>query len=266
MRRVTTVEIDGRPATVEDVYRAATWNYGHYTSMQVRGGRVAGLGLHLRRLGEGSAVLFPEAAPPGEQRVRELIRRAVGDRRDASVRVTVLPEPGDRSRTAVMVAVSEAVPDEPSGPLRVRTTTYDRELPHVKHMATLGLTFHAQQARLAGFDDVLFVRGCGAITEGSAWNVAFWDGERVVWPEGPQLAGITMQLLKLGLDRIGVPQASHRLTNPEVSDMRAVSAINSHHPTQPIIEIDGQRYIDGGELSEILHRAWKEIDAEPLSG
>ncbi|GAA2848850.1 hypothetical protein Acy02nite_01400 [Actinoplanes cyaneus] len=71
---MTLVEINGEPASVEAVYRAATWNYGHYTSMQVRGRAVAGLSLHLSRLDEGSAMLFPNATPPSHEQIRNLHR------------------------------------------------------------------------------------------------------------------------------------------------------------------------------------------------
>ena len=40
------VEIDGEPATPQDLHRVAVMNYGHFTSMQVREGRVHGFELH----------------------------------------------------------------------------------------------------------------------------------------------------------------------------------------------------------------------------
>jgi branched-subunit amino acid aminotransferase/4-amino-4-deoxychorismate lyase len=90
-------------ADVEALYRAATWNYGHFTSMQVRHGAVAGLDLHFRRLREGSAVLFPDAAPHSDDYLTELIGHALGDQRHASVRFTVIPSPTDRAVTPAMV-------------------------------------------------------------------------------------------------------------------------------------------------------------------
>jgi branched-subunit amino acid aminotransferase/4-amino-4-deoxychorismate lyase len=44
------VEIDGEPASPQDLHRVAVMNYGHFTSMQVRQGRVPGFKLHLDRL------------------------------------------------------------------------------------------------------------------------------------------------------------------------------------------------------------------------
>lgn len=51
-------EFDGRPATEEDLGRALFFNYGHFTAMQVRGGRVRGLDLHLARLDAANRELF----------------------------------------------------------------------------------------------------------------------------------------------------------------------------------------------------------------
>jgi hypothetical protein len=70
------VEIDGEPATPQDLHRVAVMNYGHFTSMQVREGRVHGFELHLSRLASSSAVLFDHALE--RERVRVLIRHAWG--------------------------------------------------------------------------------------------------------------------------------------------------------------------------------------------
>lgn len=258
------MELNGQLATVEDVHRAATWNYGHFTSMQVRGGAVPGLSLHLRRLSEASAVLFPDAIPPSGDQVRTFIDQALGDKNDASVQVTVLPNPTRQPNTDIMVSVAEPVDDAPRPPLRVRTVQYERELPHLKHLATLGLTFHRLQARHAGFDDVLFASRDGSPLEGSVWNIAFWDGAQVVWPEGPLLAGITMQLLRLGLQRLGVPDAIQKMTRESLNEMTAAAATNSHCPAQPIAAIDETAFPIDQTFTALLRRAWQQADWEPI--
>ncbi|WP_430784238.1 aminotransferase class IV [Actinoplanes sp. G11-F43] len=259
-----TLEINGEPATVGAVHRAAAWNYGHYTSMQVRDWAVTGLTMHLRRLAESSRELFPDAAVPDGGHVRALIGQALGDRRDASVRVTVLPGPGGMTQTDIMVAVSEPVPDTPRPALRVTTVEYERDMPHLKHLATMGLTVHGMSARRAGFDDALFIRRDGTLTEGTVWNAAFWDGERVIWPSGPQLAGITMLVLRQGLSRLGVPDVSLRMTRDSPAGMTAAAAANSHCPAQPIATIDEHVLPQDEVLVSLLRRAWQEIDREPL--
>lgn len=227
--------------------------------MQVRERSVRGLGLHLRRLEEGSLELFGEGVERDDDRIRELIRHALGAERDASVRVTLVPRVGDPSATDVMVSVSDPVGDRPKPALRVRTTTYERELPHLKHAATMGLTYQWLQAQAAGFDDVLFVGRDGGLREGSVWNVAFWDGQQVVWPRADVLPGITMQLLQGAMTRIGTPWSTRRLTVDDLPALRAAAATNSHCPSQPLACIDQVAFADPGALEGVLDTAWADV-------
>jgi 4-amino-4-deoxychorismate lyase len=266
MARVLTIEINGKPADAADLHRVATWNYGHFTSMQVREGSVRGLDLHLRRLEGASLALFGEGAESDDGQIRELIRHALGEARDASVRVTVVLQVGvPPLSTDVMVSVSDPVSDAPQPALRVRTSTYECELPHLKHVVTMGLTYQWLQARAAGFDDVLFVGRDGRLREGSVWNVAFWDGQQVVWPRADVLPGITMRLLQGGLTRIGVPWSKLPLTSDDLPALRAAAATNSHCPSQPLASIDKATFPDdGGALVHALDSAWAGIPGDPV--
>jgi hypothetical protein len=69
---VIAVQINGEPATAEDLAPLAFAGYGHYTSMQVRERAVRGLDLHLERLRRGSVELFGAAADPA--RLRRCLR------------------------------------------------------------------------------------------------------------------------------------------------------------------------------------------------
>ncbi|MCG5468903.1 aminotransferase class IV [Micromonospora sp. LAH09] len=261
---MTHVELNGGPADVDAMHRAATWNYGHFTSMQVRNRAVIGLGLHLCRLREGSAALFPDATSPSDDEIRAFIGHALRDEQDASVRVTVLPSLTNGASTDVMVSVSEPTLETPRPPLRVRTVRYERELPHLKHMATLGLTYHYLQARRAGFDDVLFAGQDGFLREGSVWNIAFWDGDRVIWPEAPMLTGITMQVLRLGMRKLGIPDETRRLTRESLNGIRAAATTNSHCPAQPVAAVDETAFPGDDTFTSLLHRAWQEAPWEPV--
>ncbi|MGW7544503.1 aminotransferase class IV [Streptomyces sp. NPDC054770] len=266
---MSNVEINGRPADVEDLHRVATRNYGHFTAMQVRDGAVRGLELHLKRLEGASRELF--GVPGGDRdrdRLRGFIRHAVRGVRATSVRVSVVPgagEPsapgaGEPSAPDVMVSVTAPVADEPGPALRVRTVVYERELPHLKHLATMGLTYQRRMAREAGFDDALFVGRDGYLREGSIWNVAFWDGEQVVWPEAAVLPGITMQLLQGASAKAGVPWSTRRLTTDDLPSLRAAAATYSHCPAQPLAGIDDVPFPgDGAALTDALRAAWAEV-------
>ena len=80
------VEIEGKepsPPTLLSVTSA----YGHFTAMQVRNGRTRGLALHMERLASSNREAFQADFDP--DRTRSLIRHALGDAADASVRVYV---------------------------------------------------------------------------------------------------------------------------------------------------------------------------------
>ncbi|MDI6102080.1 aminotransferase class IV [Actinoplanes sp. NEAU-A12] len=255
---MTHVEINGAPPSVEALHRAAVGNHGHYTSMQVRDRAVAGLDLHLERLRAASGEVFPDSPAPSDDTIIELIGHALRDDRDASVRVTVL------SGMDVMVSVAGPVRDDRKPPLRVRTVHYEREVPHLKHRATFGLTHHHLKARRAGFDDVLFTGRDGTVLEGSVWNVVFWNGEQVVWPEAPMLAGITMRVLRRALHELGVPDTTARLTVADLPGLAGAAATNSHCPDQPIAAVDDVPFPGNEPLTALLRRAWLSISWQPL--
>ena len=97
------IEVDGGPATVDQLAHQAIVNYGHFTAMQVRHGAVRGLGLHLSRLDSATRELFGSGLD-GEL-VRAHVRHALGaDVRDGSVRISVF-QPDADERPSIMVVV-----------------------------------------------------------------------------------------------------------------------------------------------------------------
>ena len=165
--------------------------------MQVRSRRTRGLALHLARLEAANRELF-EAELDGA-RVRELIRHALRDVEDASVRVYAF-ESGDEP--TIMVTVKQ--PGDVSTPQRLQSVRYQRPEAHLKHLAT-EQGFYSRLARRNGFDDALLTTSDGVISETSIANIGFFDGSGVVWPAAPLLHGITMQLLERKLVELSVP-------------------------------------------------------------
>jgi branched-subunit amino acid aminotransferase/4-amino-4-deoxychorismate lyase len=165
--------------------------------MQVRARRARGLALHLARLEAANRELF-EAELDGE-RVRELIRHALRDVEDASVRVYAFES---NDEPTIMVTVKQ--PGDVSTPQRLQSVRYQRPEAHLKHLAA-GQGFYSRLARRSGFDDALLTTSDGFISESSIANIGFFDGSGVVWPAAPFLHGITMQLLERKLVELGMP-------------------------------------------------------------
>jgi branched-subunit amino acid aminotransferase/4-amino-4-deoxychorismate lyase len=193
---VTRIEIDGVPPAPDRLW-ATVSAYGHFTAMQVRDGRARGLALHLRRLEAANREAFGVGLD-GE-RVRALVRHALGATRDASVRVYVFEAPG---APATMVTVK--APAEMATPQRLQSARYRRPDAHIKHVAT-DQGHYRRLAQRDGFEDAVLVGPDGVVAETTLANIGFFDGAAVVWPDAPMLHGITMQLLERELAGRGVP-------------------------------------------------------------
>ena len=141
------------------------------------------------------------------ERLLGLMRHALRDVEDASLRVYVFEAEG---APATMVTVRPA--GEVTSPQRLQSVRYQRPDAHLKHLAT-GQAYYGRLAHRNGFDDALLASDGGLVSETAIANVGFLDSDGVVWPDAPQLHGITMQLLERDLPDRGVPsrRASVRL-------------------------------------------------------
>ncbi|MER5737449.1 aminotransferase class IV [Streptomyces sp. NPDC002262] len=249
------IEIDGVPAADPGALAAVLGGYGHFTAMQVREGRVKGLGLHLERLDRATRELF--GAPLPGARVRELLGRAVGasGRRDASARVYVY-EHG--ARPLVAVTVREAAPDGPAAPRRLTAVDYLRPAAHLKHLGGFGQRYHGDAARRAGFDEALLTTPAGEVAEGAVSNVAFWDGTSLVWPTAPHLTGVTMALLASRL-----PSLHRPVTVSELTSFRAAFVANSRE-IAPVTGIDAIAYPVDEALMGRVFAAYAAVPGEEI--
>jgi branched-subunit amino acid aminotransferase/4-amino-4-deoxychorismate lyase len=246
--------INGRPAAIDAMRPAATANYGHFTLMQMRGGGVRGWHLHLDRLDHGSRTLFGQRID--RRLVTRHVREAAAGTSDATIRVNVFTAMSLRGPVAgapLDIMVNVTLPVAPDlRPLRVKSLPYRRDLPEVKHVGGFGLAWQRRLAQSAGFDDALFVDGAGEIAEGSIWNVGFWDGTRIIWPAAPALAGITMLILRHGLDRRGIPWEVRKITLRDLPGFHAAFLCNSIAAGQPIAAIDGHGFAADPALTTLL--------------
>ncbi len=260
--------IDGAPATVEDLTHQALVNYGAYTSFAVADGAVRGLDRHLARLTHAGHALFGAAVP--EDRVQNLIRQALGDRTDAFVRVSLFSRdirprsPSHEGPPSVMVGVFQPVSPLGETPLRLQVQTYAREAPDLKHVATMGLIRARRQARLAGYDDALFVDPEGRISEGSLWNIGFLCGDTVIWPEAPMLEGVSQALIKAHLADVGLKQETRVITVADLPGFEGAFITNSATPACAVAAM-GDHVFSGvaGRLASIT-AAWSRAEPQPV--
>ena len=260
------IELNGRTPDLAETQRLASLNYGHFTSMQVRNQGVRGLGLHFARLADGNEEFFGwRAELDDEHRLRELILHALGDARDASVRVSYVPGADPGGPPDVVVAVADPGPEEPAAPLRVRIDPdFRREWPEHKHAATMGLWRAQRLAVAAGYDDALSVGPDGMVREGTTWNVAFFNGDQVVWPQAPMLKGVTMVLLQIAMSMRGTPWTLRPVPATELPDFTAAVAVNSNAAAREITTIDDLAYSAGDKLAELIAETWRSVPFDAL--
>ncbi|GAA2467088.1 aminotransferase class IV family protein [Streptomyces macrosporus] len=260
------VQRNGRPATAEELTPLAFAGHAHFTALQVRGGRVRGLDLHLERLRSASVELFGRALP--DDRVRSCLRAALeAGPADLSLTATVYLPTGEFT-----VAGADVEPEllvrtgppasGPKGPLALAAVEHERFLPAVKHVGETAKTHFLRHAVERGFDDAVFVDRRGRLSEGTIWNLAFWDGTTVVWPVAEMLGGTTMGIVRRQLDRLGIPQRHREVTLADLPALAGTVVMNSWTPGVAVRRIGSVPLPEAPSFVETLHRAYR---AEPLT-
>ena len=258
-------QLNGRTATAEDLAPLAFAGYAHFTAMQVRGGRVRGLDLHLERLRTASLELFGTALP--DDKVRSYLRTALESApADASLTATVFSPIGeftaDKGSDLDVLVRTRPPASGPQGPLALTAVEHERVVPAVKHVGEMAKTYYLREAAAQGFDDAAFLDRRGRLSEASIWNLAFWDGDAVVWPEAEMLDGVTQQIVRRQLERLDVPQTVRQVTLADLPALSGAVVLNSWTPGIPVSRIATESLPDAPEFVELLHRAYRE---EPLT-
>ncbi|WP_416484046.1 aminotransferase class IV [Streptomyces sp. CL12] len=262
------VEVNGVEADNDDLKLLARANYAHFTSMQARNHAVRGLDLHLQRLDDSTRELFGTGLDP--DRVRACLGHALQASPDAvTARVTVFSRRQDAvlrgEPTEPDLAVTTTAPLDPrTSPVRLRTTTYERDLPHVKHAGTFGLSLRRRRAVLDGYDDVLFTDRDGRISEASVSNIAFFTGDHVIWPEAAVLPGIMMQLLRRGLAAEGIRSEHRDLRLRDLTPSLTAFLTNSISPAVPVASIDDTALTVDPDLTALLVKCYETNPWQPV--
>ncbi|MCG7550665.1 aminotransferase class IV family protein [Pseudoalteromonas sp. Of7M-16] len=265
---VQQVFINGRRQPNSETNPLAFAGFAHFSAMQVRNGKVKGVDLHLERLRLASRTLFGKSL--NDAQLLSYIREAITNSSDdCSLTVTLYSTHGEfttRSmNTYPSVLVSTSAPSNgPQGPLRLTTIPHERHLPEIKHVGEIGKTYYLHKAKSLGFDDALFIDKQGRISEGTIWNVAFWDGNHVIWPSAAMLKGTMMSMLQRQLTKLNMPQRTTQLTLDELSSFTGAVVMNSWTPAVSVKGIDSESFEQSDTLKNLLHRAYEAETAKDV--
>lgn len=257
-----------QPATAAELSPLAFAGYAHFTAMQIRDGGVRGLDLHLARLRNASLRMFGQALP--DDVVRESLRAALRERAgDLSLTATIYSPAGeftvagDDVAPSLLIRTGAAWSGLSGAPrsLSLATFEHERALPEVKHVGEVAKTWFLREAVARGFDDAAFKDRAGRLSEASIWNLAFWDGETVIWPKAALLGGTTMGILRRQLTQLGVPQRDQEITVSDLREMRGAVVMNSWTPGIAVHQIDEVPIPVDPHFVALLHRAYA---SEPL--
>ena len=257
--------IDGKPADPDTLSGLAFAGFAHFTAMQVRGGGIRGLDLHLGRLGSASEKLFGTSLSSVE--VQEQLRHALAlSQSDLSLTVTVFDSNGEftndgRAPSLHTLIRTGPASTGPTGPLALAVYEHERFMPDIKHVGEGAKTVLMRRARVAGFDDAAFINRRGVLTEASIWNLAFFDRDAVVWPDAEILTGTAMSTVQRQLTLMGVPQETRTLTPATARELDAAVVMNSWTPGIAVCRIAGESMPVRPDLVGLLHDAYA---AEPL--
>ncbi len=257
-------QLNGRTATADDLAPLAFAGFAHFTAMQVRSGRVRGLDLHLQRLRTASMQLFGHAI--SDDRLRSHLGSALETGpSDVSLLATMYSRAGEftatgaESEPAVLIRTAPAA-SGPKGPLAQGAFEHEQILPAIKHVGEIAKTYLMRKAVEQGFDDAAFVDRSGRLSEASIWNLAFWDGTGVVWPEAAMLVGTTMSIVRRQLHGLGISQRVEEISLANLPQLRGAVVMNSWTPGVPVSRIGSVELPEAPAFVDILHRAY---DAEP---
>jgi len=242
--------------------------FAHATYFQLRNNQARALDLHLKRLRDASIELYGVALP--DEQVQSYLRAAVQvGPPDLSVIATIYSPAGEFTATGhdampqMLVRTLGPWP-APKGPLTLAAFEHERDLPQVKHVGEVGKTYYMRQAAEQGFDDAVFIDCRGRISEGTIWNLAFWDGEAVIWPDAAILLGTTMGIVRRQLDRLGVPQRVQEVRREDLSGLSGAAVMNSLTPGIAVNGIGDVPIPEAPDFIARLHEAFAAETPTPL--
>ncbi|WP_241993011.1 aminotransferase class IV [Cryobacterium frigoriphilum] len=152
----------------------------------------------------------------------------------------------------------------PEGPIALDVVAHQRDLPHIKHVGEVGKTLALRRARTRGFTDAAFHDPQGRLSEGTIWNLAFWDGNTVNWPDADILPGATMQILQRQLSVLGVVQTTRPIRHGASLGQLAGVVMNPWTPGIAVTRIGESQLATDDDFTRLLHSAYERERLEPI--
>ncbi len=197
-------------ASVSALDRGLLYGDGLFETIRVYNGMPFMLDAHIRRMGDGCAVIeFPPPDPDEIRRAARQVLEANDLTGDAYLRVTVTRGPtgrmwtdlGGSQPTLIAVAKPYSPPDHGNG-LRLTVSQSFRSderspLSRIKQTGILWKIMPRVQAQRAGFDDALLLNTSADISEGTSANI-FWTKDGALHTPALEcgiLPGITRSLV-----------------------------------------------------------------------
>ncbi|MGL5824673.1 MAG: aminotransferase class IV [Nocardioides sp.] len=248
----------------------ALYPYGCFTTFVIVDGSVLSWDRHLARLARGTRAMWDHELAPAA------ITSALGTHLDgeptgaSTVRVTLFPASFDHlapeQAEGCRILISSRPAESPfeAGPgLRVRTVQFRRDLPEVK---STGLTtqLHARrEARLAGWDDALFLDQ-DRVLEGSTWSLVVLKDGMARTPAEGVLESITVHNLEAVLREMGWSFEHCSVSVGELRQAELVLAVNVNKPVRAIIRVDDDDLAMNSVLLKDLARQYSALKRTPL--
>lgn len=261
-------QIDGRAATQEELSTLAFAGFAHFTAMQVRNGAVRGLDLHLARLRSASIELFGQAL--ADELVRKHLRAGIENGPpDVSLTATMFSRSGEFTRSgaqndpAILVRTGPSY-DGPEGPLRLAAVAHERPLAAIKQVGEAAKTYYLRKAVKEGYDDAAFIDARGYLSEATIWNLAFWDGEAIIWPKAARLTGITMGIVRRQLEKLNIPLREETISLDRLKSLKGAAVMNSWTPGVPVTGIASVPMPASPWFLETLRQAYEREPLVPL--
>ncbi|GGP97640.1 branched-subunit amino acid aminotransferase/4-amino-4-deoxychorismate lyase [Actinomadura coerulea] len=98
------------------------------------------------------------------------------------------------------------------------------------------------------------------VSEGATWNIGFFDGQQVVWPNAEVLTGVTMRLLH----QVHEATSLGPVNLSDLPRMEAAFATNTAIGVRAITAINEVEFPDVHPILETLRKEYEEIPAEAV--